>query len=239
MLTRVTLFLGFFLVMFPEAAFPAENTDIRFSGDKAGLTAPFEVNGPWLLDWSVRAKSGLPCNFSVWSESEAAGQPCNFEMRLFDTSSNSHVGTIAQLEGVGRGFKLFEQPGRYRIDVDSQNVVWEFLITPIDEQMAAELKARTEKGPSLDVRSKVSSSRVAEGSFQSWRPVDDETLLLFSKDESSGYRVTFSPACPGLSNVKALSFVTVFDKGVESYDSILLDDGTRCYFNRVVPTVFD
>ena len=27
--------------------------------------------------------------------------------------------------------------------------------------------------------------------------------------------------------------------GPERYDSILLEDGTRCYFARVVPTVFD
>ena len=65
------------------------------------------------------------------------------------------------------------------------------------------------------------------------------TLLLFAADKVHGYRVMFSPACPGLSNAKALSFVTEFDLGVESYNSILLDNGTRCYFNRVVPTVFD
>jgi hypothetical protein len=105
--------------------------------------------------------------------------------------------------------------------------------------MAGEIKARTEKGLSLEARSVAASRQVTAGSFQSWRPVDDETLLLFSGDEASGYRVTFAPACPGLSAAKALSFVTNFDKGVESYNSILLDDGTRCYFNRVVPTVFD
>ena len=66
-----------------------------------------------------------------------------------------------------------------------------------------------------------------------------QTLLLFAADKVHGYRVMFSPACPGLSNAKALSFVTEFDQGVESYNSILLDNGTRCYFNRVVPTVFD
>jgi len=239
MLTRSTLFLGFFLVMASAAAQSADGADIRFSGDKTGLTAPFEMDGPWLLDWSVRGKSGLPCNSAFLAKRDAGGLPCNFEMRLFDVNANRHVGTIAQLEGTGRGFKLFEQSGRFRIDVVSEDIIWEFLITPIDEQMAAELKTRTAKGMSLDERSKMTSRRVGEGSFRSWRPVDDETLLLFSENETRGYRVTFSPPCPGLSGVKALSFVTVFDKGVESYDSILLDNGTRCYFNRVVPTVFD
>jgi hypothetical protein len=237
MFTRFTILL--ILVMVAGAGWSAEGEALRFTGDKTGLTDPFEVAGPWVLDWSVRSKSGLPCNFAVWDGGEAAGQPCNFEMRLLDADSGGHVGTIAQLEGAGRGYKLFEQPGHYRVDVVARNVIWEFLVTPIDEQMAAELKTHTEKGVPLEARSMVASRRVAEGTFQSWRPVDDATLLLFSEDQAHGYRVTFAPACPGLSSAKALSFVTVFDSGVESYDSILLDNGTRCYFNRVVPTVFD
>lgn len=239
MFTQCRCFLILFLVSLPGAAWSAEGTETRFAGDKTGLTAPFEMDGPWLLDWSVRSNSGLPCNFAIWGGADQAGQPCNFEMRLLDESSNRYLGTIAQFEGAGRGFKLFEQPGRYRIDVVAQNVVWEFLVTPIDEHVATEIKAQTKKGVSLEARSMVASSRVAEGSFQSWRPVDDETLLLFSEDDVHGYRVTFSPACPGLSGAKALSFVTVFDSGVANYDSILMDNGNRCYFNRVVPTVLD
>jgi hypothetical protein len=238
MFKRITLFLILFLVTALGAAWSAEGEEVRFSGDKTGLTDAFDTEGPWLLDWSVRGKSGLSCNFAIWGGGEAAAQPCNFEIRLFDVNSGSHVGTIAQVEGTGRGYKLFAEPGRYRIDVVAQNVVWEFLVIPIDEQRATDLKTWTEKGVPLEARSMAMSRRVAEGSFHSWRPVDDETLLLFSKDEASGYRVTFSPACPGLAGAKALSFVTVFDSGVESYDSILLDNGTRCYFNSVVPTVF-
>ena len=239
MFTRFTLFLFLFLVTASGTAWSADGDEIRFTGDKTGLTDAFETNGPWVLDWSVRGKSGLPCNFAIWGGDDAAGQPCNFEMRLVEEGSGDYLGTIAQLEGTGRGYKLFERPGRYRVDVVAQNIIWEFLVTPIDEQTAMELKTRTEKGVPLEARSKAASRRVTEGSFESWRPVDDETLLLFSEDQAHGYRVAFSPPCPGLSGATALSFVTVFDSGVESYDSILLDDGTRCYFNRVVPTVFD
>ena len=239
MFTRFTLVLILSLIAASGAAWSAEGTAIRLTGDNSGLTDAFDMDGPWLLDWSVRGKSGLPCNFAIWGGDEAAGQPCNFEMRLVDERSGEHIGTIAQLEGTGRGFKLFEQPGRYRVDVVAQNVIWEFLVTPIDKQTAAELKARTATGVPLEARAMATSRRLAEGSFESWRPVDNETLLLFSEDQAHGYRVAFSPPCPGLSGATALSFVTVFDSGVESYDSILLDDGTRCYFNRVVPTVFD
>ena len=238
MFTRFTLLLIPFLVTATGAAWSADGDELRFSGDQTGLTDTFDMEGPWLLDWSVRGKSKLSCNFAVWG-GEPAGQPCNFEMRLLDVDSGDYVGTIAQLEGTGRGYKLFEKPGQYRIDVVAQNVIWEFLVTAIDQQTAKELKTWTEKGVPLEARSTVTSRRVNEGSVHSWRPVDDETLLLFSVGEATGYRVTFSPPCPGLADAKALSFVTVFDSGIESYDSIMLDNGTRCYFNRVVPTVFD
>jgi hypothetical protein len=39
--------------------------------------------------------------------------------------------------------------------------------------------------------------------------------------------------------VTALSFVTASGSRLDQYDSILLDDGTRCYFERVMPTLFD
>ena len=64
-------------------------------------------------------------------------------------------------------------------------------------------------------------------------------LLLFAGDEATGFRISFDPPCPGLSDAKALSFVSVTGSGPERFDSIMLEDGTRCYFRRVVPSVFD
>lgn len=227
------------LLVVANAAGAADDESLFFTGNETGHTDNFEMDGPWLLDWSIRSKTKLSCHFAIWANEDSKGQPCNFEMRLVDADAGDYVGTIAQLEGTGRGFKLFEQPGNYRIDVVAQNVIWEVLVKPVNEQVAAELKARTETGPPLEARALATSRRVAEASFASWRPVDDTTLLLFGEDETRGYRVTFSPPCPGLSAATALSFITVFDTGVESYNSILLDDGTRCYFSRVTPTVFD
>jgi hypothetical protein len=181
----------------------------------------------------------LPCNYQIWANDGVKGLPCNFELRLLDANTGEYLGTIAQLEGEGSGFRLFEKAGSYRIDVVAQHVIWEMLVEPIDEQRAAELKALTEKGPSLAVRAKAAARQVPEGAFSSWRPVDDQTLLLFAEDGESGFRVTFEPACPGLSKATALSFVTVFEPGVERYDSIFLDDATRCYFKEVIPTVFE
>jgi Fe-S cluster assembly iron-binding protein IscA len=47
-------------------------------------------------------------------------------------------------------------------------------------------------------------------------------------------RVSFGAGgCPGLSKAKELSFVTPGKENHDFYDSILLDDGLRCYFDKV------
>ena len=80
-------------------------------------------------------------------------------------------------------------------------------------------------------------SRVREGSFSSWRPESDEALLLFSEDGVI-WRATFTKPCPGLASATAISFMTAPTGGLQEYDSILLEDGTRCMFARVAPTRF-
>jgi len=220
-------------------ASPVNAADLRFTGDASGKTDIFEMDGPWVLDWSARSPSKLPCNYQIWSKDGTTGLPCNFELRLVDATTGDFVGTIAQLEGEGRGYKLFEKPGDYRIEIDSQYVVWELLIEPITEERAAKLKDLTLHGPTFEDRSIAAAREVAETAFASWRPVDDQTLLLFSEDGAAGYRVTFSPTCTGLANAKSLSFVSASSAGgIERFDSILLDDGTQCYFDRVIPSVF-
>ena len=219
---------------------PAIAGDLHFTGDQGGQTDTFTMDGPWVLDWSARSPSKLPCNYQICSRDGTSGLPCNFELRLFDAASGDYLGTIAQLEGEGRGYKLFENAGSYRIDIVSQHVAWELLVKPITEERAASLKAPTETGPTLEDRSAAAAREVAEDTFVSWRPVDDSTLLLFAADETTGYRITFTPACSGLANVTALSFVSASSAGgIERFDSILLDDGTQCFFDRVYPTVFD
>ncbi len=63
--------------------------------------------------------------------------------------------------------------------------------------------------------------------------------MLFADDEPRGFRITFSSTCKGLNHATVLSFISAGYSGTELYDSIMLEDGTRCSFSRVVPTVFD
>lgn len=196
----------------------------RFSGDTSMRTAVFDMDGPWLLDWSTRSDNGLPALV---------------EIRLYGDGGKQFIGTIAQLQGVGRGLKLFEDTGALQIEVVAQNVVWELLIRPVSDAVAGRISRAADGTPSLGDAAARAMRQVAEGSFESWRAVDDKTLLLFSADRTTGFRVSFELACNGLSEATALSFVTGSGAGLDAYDSILLDDGTRCYFERVSPTVFD
>lgn len=216
-----SLFLA--LIVGPAIAAAADEP-IRLSGDESARTAPFEVGGPWLLDWSTR--SDYP-------------ELTNFEMRLYQAETGEFVGTIVQLEGTGRGLKMFEDAGSYEIEVVSQALHWELLISEIDPTDAQALKRLSAGERTLEDAARTAARRVPEGGFASWRPVGDDTLLLFSEDESRGFRVTFSPPCPGLSSAEALSFITAPGTDVGRYDSILLENGVRCYFAEIVPTVFD
>ncbi len=194
----------------------------RFSGAESGRTPVFETSGPWLLYWSV--SSDFP-------------EMASFELRVFDAESDEFLGTV-QNEGTGGGRRLFERAGRYELQIISEAVRWEIEISAADATRAAELKRSSEGRATLDDAASREARRVPADAFVSWRPVDDSTLLLFANDEATGFRVHFSAPCPGLSNATALSFIAL-PGGPERYDSILLEDGTRCYFARVVPTVFD
>jgi len=192
----------------------------KLSGKDNGKPPAFTVDGPWTMDWSAR--SDYPLSASI-------------EMRLHDGTTGEFIGMVAEIKGTGRGLKLFENAGTFQVVVVGAFVEWDIEIQEISEEQAASLKRGAEGGPSLLDSAKRASRRVPEGSFASWRPQDDENLLLFD-DYGIRWRVSFSPACPGLKSATAISFVTPADGGLDEYDSIMLDDGTRCYFDRVIPT---
>jgi hypothetical protein len=211
-----TILLGVVSLVGSAAVF-ADSETIRFSGDESSSPPEFTVDGPWLLDWSTRSEFPMLANF---------------EMRLHDVSSGEFIGTVAQLEGTGRGLKLFEDAGTYQVSVVGNNVNWEIEISEVSQDEAGQMKRAAKGRPSLQDSSQMVLRRVRESSFVEWRPTDDETLLLFS-DDGLGWRVSFSPECPGLKSANAISFVAPVTNVDNQYDSILLDDGTRCYFHRV------
>ena len=191
----------------------------RFEGQDSGKSPVFTVVGPWTLDWSVRSE--FPLSASI-------------EIRLLDHESGEFVGRVAELEGTGRGLRLFEDSGSYQIVIVGRSVSWEVEISEVSKQQAAQLE-RSEKGrASLLDSSRRVSLRVPADSFVEWRPESNEALVLFESDRVV-WRISFSPGCPGLESATAISFVTPMDDRSDQYDSILLADGTRCYFAEVIP----
>lgn len=193
------------------------------SGKDNGKSETFSVDGPWTMDW--RAKSEFPLLASI-------------EMRLHDGETGEFLGMVAEIKGTGGGLKVFEDPGTYQVVVVGTFVEWEIDIEEIGEEDADKLKRNTAASPRLIDSVKKVSRLVPESSFSSWRPQGDDNLRLFA-DDGIGWRVSFSPACPGLEKATALSFVMTADNegDIGQYNSILLDDGTRCYFDEVIPDV--
>lgn len=192
----------------------------RFSGANSGRPPPFTVEGPWTLDWNARSDSV---------------DLASIELRLYDGSTGEFIGMIAEVKGTGSGLKLFENGGTFQVAVVGTLVEWDIEIEEISEELAAEMKRESAGRPSLVDTATRASRRVPENSFTSWRPQGNEQLLLF-EDDRVAWRISFSPACPGLGAATAISFVMPADgTSLGQYDSILLDDGTRCYFQNVVP----
>jgi hypothetical protein len=194
-----------------------------FSGEGNGRTAVFETGGPWLLDWAISSDTPL---LTV------------FEMRLHEAESGEYLGTLVELHGIGNGLKLFEQGGAFEIGIVANNASWQLQVIEVSPDTAAEIRRLDAGKPTLQDSTRKVLQRLREGSFKEWRPDGDEALLLFD-DNGMGWRATFAQPCPGLTSAAAISFVTPVGGSLEEYDSILLDNGTRCYFERVVPALLD
>lgn len=193
---------------------------LKFSGSGNGSTPVFQVTAPWLIDW--RALGEFPRVSFV-------------EFRLHDASSGKIIGIINQSEGGARGLKLMEQLGTFRIEVSAGTVDWSIDIIQVSAERASQLKDKAGRQPSLAERSKSAARRLPEGPFAGWHAEDDSTIFL-DQDNGSGWRLSFVPPCAGLSRARGITFMSSVDGPVDEYDSVMLDDGSRCYFDSVSPT---
>lgn len=192
----------------------------KLSGKDNDKPPEFTVSGPWTMDWSTRSE--FPLLASI-------------ELRLYDAATGEFIGMVAEIKGTGSGLKVFENAGTFQVVVVGTFVEWDIEIEEISKEQAARLARSADGRPSLLDSARQVSRLVPEGSFESWRPQGNKNLLLFDGD-GVRWRVSFSPACPGLERATVLSFVMAADGGsLGQYNSILLEDGTRCYFERALP----
>ena len=218
-------FAAILLTLAAITLFAEAGTLARFEGIGNERTPVFEPGGAWILYWYTQSDNVLPKTF---------------ELRLYAADSGQYLGTIIQKRIIANGEKLFEDAGRYQVDVVADNLEWTLVVTGISEDKAAQLIRESKGQPTLADSAGRYARQVSENNFESWRPVDDQTLLLFAADETHGFRVSFEAPCRGLKEATALTFVSSgVGRDGELYDSIMLDDGTHCAFAKVVPTVFD
>jgi hypothetical protein len=213
------LLIATMLMLFSTALAAAEDIE-RLTGKDSGRPRAFTVDGPWMMDWSTRSEFPMLASF---------------EMRLYDGESGNYIGMIAELKGTGSGLKLFEEAGTFQIVIVATSSEWDISIREVSREQAAVMKRRAEGAPSMLDSARRAGRFLPEDSFESWRPEGNDTLLLFSNGYP-GWRVSFSPSCPGLESATSLSFVMTSGDGMGQYDSILLEDGARCYFASVTPS---
>lgn len=199
---------------------PATAEDMqRLTGEDSGSPPAFTVAGPWVMEWSTHSE--FP-------------KLATFEMRLQDAATGEFLGTVAEVEGTGNGVKLFEAAGTYQLTIIAQSSAWDIRIREVSEERAAAMKRSAAGKPTLLDSARNLGRFVPEGSFESWRPRGNDTLLLFD-DDGQRWRVSFSPPCNGLANATAVSFLMTSGGGGNQYDSIMLEDGTLCRFASVTP----
>lgn len=203
----------------PVTATAAEQL-AKFTGENSTSTPEFTVAAPWLLDWTV--SSDFP-------------QMAKIDVRLIDASTGEFVGEVIQLSGTGAGLKLFSADGKYRFEVIGTQVDWVFLIETIDAARAEELRrASTADEQASPISSAVVLLQEDFDKFTGWTYHDERTLVLVGQN-GLGARIEFLGDCDGLESTSRLSFVTGLRAHPRGYNSVLLDDGTRCYFASVRP----
>lgn len=207
------------LIALPLAAGAESDTPLaKFSGHNSGTTPEFEVKGAWLLDFQVNSE--FP-------------DLATTVIRLVDASDQT-VGIVADFAGTGRGLKLFRDRGTYHLEITGESSDWLVEITQISDAWAARLEQTTAAGglPGL-LRAEARQRQVDVSAFKGWRAAEDGTLILIGTG-AHDFRVSFGRGgCSKLASAKTLSFVTPEKGPLGVYDSILFDDGTRCYFDKV------
>lgn len=190
-----------------------------YRGSDSGVTGDFTVAGPWTLDW--RVTSEFP-------------ELAQVTIRLADHDNGDFIAELVQVTGTGDGLRLMPSGGHYRFDVVGVQARWELIVEETDAETAERLLAgRSGQRP---VRAPGSLLEDDLSDFSGWSAEDDRTLILASRRGGLNVLVRLRADCPGLSEATRVSFVAPMIRDSDGYDSILLENGTRCYFESVGPT---
>ena len=100
----------------------AEEELVVFTGTGSKTTGEFEVNGPWLLDWSVTGLAGT--------------RGLGIEIILVESELLRYRGTVLNTYNPGAGTKMFKETGRLRFRVSSSFAGWRLKVSTITPEEA-------------------------------------------------------------------------------------------------------
>jgi hypothetical protein len=103
----------------------------EFSGSRSMVTADFEVESPWLIDWRVRSEYY---------------QSMGIAIELINAADGTHAGRVVKTKRPGNGLRLMNQSGRYRFRVDSSLAEWNIKVEQLDEAEAARYSPKNDTG---------------------------------------------------------------------------------------------
>lgn len=104
----------------------------EFTGRDSKTTAEFEVQAPWIIDW--RTRGDYPGTMA-------------FELILEASPSGEYLGKVATTKWVDNGVKLFNESGRYRLQVDASLIEWTIKIQQLTEAEAKEYTVKEKINP--------------------------------------------------------------------------------------------
>ena len=98
----------------------------EFNGSESKTTVEFEVRAPWIVDW--RTRGDYPGQMAV-------------EVNLL-TVTGEYVGKIVTTKYVDNGVRLFNEGGRYIIQVSSTLASWTLRVEELTRQEADTYKPK-------------------------------------------------------------------------------------------------
>lgn len=101
----------------------------EFKGRESKTTAEFEVKAPWIIDW--RTRGDYPGSMA-------------FELTLVSSPGGEYVGKVATTKWVDNGVRMFNESGRYKLQVDTSLMDWTVRIQQLSKK---EAEAYTVKEP--------------------------------------------------------------------------------------------
>ena len=118
-------FLSVFLIAAILGVFPvtANSKELikEFKGSESRTTLEFEVEAPWIIDWMTTGD--YPGTMAV-------------DVHLLSSPGGQYIGKVMSTKWIDNGVRLFDDSGRYRLQVDSNLVNWTLKVEQLTQQEA-------------------------------------------------------------------------------------------------------